>query len=485
MAAELASLVQRLEAAVGRLEVVSGPPGGASGSAGGAVAAFVEAYDDIIRGPVAQYVALSQQIGGDVQKHADMMKQAFSSQRQLLATASSSQKPSDSVLTALLQPVSKAIQQVQAFREQNRTSPLFNHLSAVSESVPALGWVAMAPKPGPYVKEMQDAAMFYTNRVLKDYKEKDKMHVDWVKAYVSIWTDLQNYIKQHHTTGLSWSKTVSNRNRNQNRFHPFMCRRHPSCLAVLRVRSPLPLWLRPTHKNPALRGPGAPVRTGPKPFSSATPRPAAPTRTLPPVLELEGKKWKVENQEGAQGLVISDTELKQVVYAFKCNQSTLQVKGKINSITIGKSSEPDSCKKMGLVFDDVVGIVEVINCRDVKVQVMGKVPTISINKTDGCHVYLSKDSVSCEVISAKSSEMNILVPDKDGEFVSNLQPVPVQHSILKTGVRRITSEQRSFLFRSSSRPSGMAGSSLPQQRRLLAKRSPASSPPDRLTPPTS
>lgn len=47
------------------------------------------------------------------------------------------------VLTALLQPVSKAIQQVQAFREQNRTSPLFNHLSAVSESVPALGWVAM------------------------------------------------------------------------------------------------------------------------------------------------------------------------------------------------------------------------------------------------------------------------------------------------------------------------------------------------------
>lgn len=51
-----------------------------------------------------------------------------------------------------------------------------------------------------------------------------------------------------------------------------------------------------THKNPALKGQGAPVRTGPKPFSSAAPRPAAsatPTRTLPPVLELEGKKWKV------------------------------------------------------------------------------------------------------------------------------------------------------------------------------------------------
>lgn len=55
-----------------------------------------------------------------------------------------------------------------------------------------------------------------------------------------------------------------------------------------------------THKNPALRGQGASVRTGPKPFSSPSGRPApsaapsaAPTRTLPPVLELDGKKWKV------------------------------------------------------------------------------------------------------------------------------------------------------------------------------------------------
>lgn len=51
---------------------------------------------------------------------------------------------------------------------------------------------------------------------------------------------------------------------------------------------------------------------------------------------------------------------------------------------------------------------------------MGKVPTISINKTDGCHVYLSKDSLSCEIVSAKSSEMNILVPGNDGDFVSIL-----------------------------------------------------------------
>uniref|UniRef100_A0A8B9LE60 C-CAP/cofactor C-like domain-containing protein n=1 Tax=Astyanax mexicanus TaxID=7994 RepID=A0A8B9LE60_ASTMX len=356
------------------------------------------------------------------------------------------------------------IQQVQSFREQNRSSPHFNHLSAVSESVPALGWVAMSPKPGPYVKEMQDAAMFYTNRVLKDYKEKDKTHVDWVKAYLSIWTELQTYIKQHHTTGLVWNKTgpvasasgapsapsggappppppgppppPMDLNQSAGGGDTASTNRN-ALFASLNKGSDITKGLKhvsddqKTHKNPNLRSQAGPVHTGPKPFTA--PRPTAttaPARKLPPVLELDGKKWKVENQEGAQGLVISDTELKQVVYAFKCNNSTLQVKGKINSITI------DNCKKMGLVFDDVVGIIEVINCKDVKVQVMGKVPTISINKTDGCHVYLSKDSLSCEIVSAKSSEMNVLVPGKDGDYTEI--PVPEQFKTVWDGSKLVT-----------------------------------------------
>ncbi|XP_067281696.1 adenylyl cyclase-associated protein 1 [Pseudorasbora parva] len=459
--AELAGLVQRLEVAVGRLEAMSSSGGGGSPAAGsGPVSAYVEAYDSLISGPVAQYAAISQKIGGDVQKHAEMMKQAFSCQRQLLVTASRSQKPADSALAPLLAPVSKVIQEVQAFREKNRSSPHFNHLSAVSESVPALGWVAMAPKPGPYVKDMQDAAMFYTNRVLKDYKEKDKTHVDWVNAYVSIWAELQTYIKQHHTTGLSWSKTgpvasasggggpcggappppgpppppmdfdkssggESGGAINRNALFASLNKGADITKGLKHVSDD-----QKTHKNPALKANTGPVPAGPKPVAARPTAAASPARTLPPVLELDGKKWKVENQEGAQGLVIKDTELKQVVYAFKCNNSTLKVQGKINSITV------DNCKKMGLVFDDVVGIVEMINCRDVKIQVMGKVPTISINKTDGCHVYLSKDSLACEIISAKSSEMNVLVPNKDGEYTEI--PVPEQFKTVWDGSKLVT-----------------------------------------------
>jgi len=51
-------------------------------------------------------------------------------------------------------------------------------------------------------------------------------------------------------------------------------------------------------------------------------------------------------------------------------------------------------------------------------QVLGKVPTISIDKTDGCQMYLSTDSLGVELITSKSSEMNVMVPKANGDYVS-------------------------------------------------------------------
>ncbi|PKU34742.1 adenylyl cyclase-associated protein 2 [Limosa lapponica baueri] len=103
---------------------------------------------------------------------AEMVRAAFQAQRSFLVLASQCQEPQENEVAMLLKPISEKIQEIQNFRERNRGSQMFNHLSAVSESIPALGWIAVSPKPGPYVKEMNDAATFYTNRVLKDYKHR-------------------------------------------------------------------------------------------------------------------------------------------------------------------------------------------------------------------------------------------------------------------------------------------------------------------------
>ncbi|KAF3815347.1 hypothetical protein GH733_016729 [Mirounga leonina] len=351
---------------------------------------------------------------------------------------------------------------------------------------------------------MNDAATFYTNRVLKDYKHSDLRHVDWVKSYLSIWSELQAYIKEHHTTGLTWNKTqvlsdvskiptLSKGTSLKATLSIFSLPQGPvaSAASALSVLSPGPGLLPPpppppppgppplfenegkreesspsrsalfaqlnqgegitkglrhvtddqkTYKNPSLRTQGGQT---PSPTKSYTPGPRAPQSHPPqkhaPVFELEGKKWRIEYQEDRNDLVISETELKQVAYIFKCNKSTLRMKGKINSITI------DNCKKFGLVFDNVGHIISLYGPRNSHstytrlfsclFQVMGKVPTISINKTEGCHIYLSEDALDCEIVSAKSSEMNVLVP-QDGDYREF--PVPEQFKTAWDGSKLVT-----------------------------------------------
>ena len=48
---------------------------------------------------------------------------------------------------------------------------------------------------------------------------------------------------------------------------------------------------------------------------------------------------------------------------------------------------------------------------------MESVPTVNIDKTDGCQVYLSKECRSADIVMAKSSEMNVMIPQDDGDFV--------------------------------------------------------------------
>mgnify|MGYP003342392998 CR=1 FL=1 len=416
----------------------------------------VAGFQDLIQGSFASYLRLSQELGGDVAQHALLVDKAFQAQLQYLVLASQSKAPTNqSEQISLLQPTSQQISAIQDFREKHRTSPFFNHLSAISESIPALGWVTVSPAPGPYVKEMNDAGQFYTNRVLKDFKEKDKKHVDWVKAWVQTLSDLQMFVKQHHTTGLVWS--------GKNAPSAGVPPPPPGCpppppltlaedfsgMDVGNDRSALFAQINQgenitkslkkvtadmqTHKNPTLR-------TGPAPFippqSNVVSCVAPPTAKAdkPPSFQKDGKKWLIEYQKGNHNLVVENAEMNNVVYLFKCTDSTVTVKGKLNSITL------DSCKKTSIVFESLVSCIEFINCQSVQMQVLGKVPTVSIDKTDGCQVYLSPESTDVEIVSSKSSEMNILVPKVNGDYTEF--PVPEQYktTVNKNGLSTMAVE---------------------------------------------
>ncbi|KAG8005208.1 Adenylyl cyclase-associated protein 2, partial [Nibea albiflora] len=351
-------LIERLERAVTRLEQLSITMQPSSGMANGdcvngidgGLSQCVEAFDVVLKGPVADYLKNSRAIGSDVEKHAEMVNNALQTQRTFLKMAATHQEPAQGPIA----PPS-----------------LFD-----SPTVPSAPCPPPPPPPPPGPPPV--------------FTDEDSQAGGTEAQHSALFAQLNQ--------GMDITKGLKHVSDDQK-----------------------------THKNPGLRSQATPTKTK---TLAAVSSPKAAVQKRPPLLELEGKKWRVENFEQKHDLVIEETELKQVAYIFNCNNSTLQIKGKINSIII------DNCKKLGLVFENVVGIVEIINSKAIQLQVLGNVPTISINKTEGCQVYLSKDAINCDIVSAKSSEMNIMIPQEDDEYKEF--PVPEQFKTVWDGSKLVT-----------------------------------------------
>lgn len=397
------------------------------------------------------FVQKSQQIGDVVQEIAQLVQNAVQSHWQIVDLASKVKKPAQDDLNSVLKSTGSLIQKVEEFKQKHRAHNLFNHLAAISESIPALGWVSVTPTPAPYVKEMIDAAQFYTNKVLVAYKDKDKLHVEWAQSWLQFLKDLQAYIKQIHTTGLVWNPRGEDFKLGQSA--PTSAPPPPPPMGGMPPPPPPPSMGGPVVDGDAnaraallrqlnqgtditknLKKVDKSDRNLTKPMSERSSRSKSPDpRSTPalnrvPKFELEGRKWALEYQNGQtqEQFTIQATEMSQSVNIYRCERIMVIVQGKLNSITV------DSCKKLSIVFDDIVSLVEFINCQGIQAQPMSKVPTITIDKTDGFQLFLRKDSLDVELISAKSAEINVCIIDEaTGDYKE--QAIPEQLKTVWTG----------------------------------------------------
>lgn len=112
----------------------------------------------------------------------------------------------------------------------------------------------------------------------------------------------------------------------------------------------------------------------------------------------------------------------QSILITKCKNTTIRIIGKGNAISIDNSS------RTSIVLDSLVSSVDVIKCPNFAVQVLGTLPTLLLDQVDGAAVYLSKESLSTEIFSSKSTSVNINLPpaedDEDGDYTET--PIPEQ-----------------------------------------------------------
>ncbi|RKP08975.1 adenylate cyclase associated N terminal-domain-containing protein [Thamnocephalis sphaerospora] len=479
----LASLLERLESATDRLETIALASAANPSTVQSSIAkntesvlatvpASVESFDQLLQGSLKSYLDLSEEIGDPVKEQSLALAQLFQAQRLFILMAAQSQRPDyhSSEFAELLGPTKQLMEKVSGFLADNRSSPLFNHLSVVSEGSSALGWITVEPAPAPYISEMKDCAQFYANRVLKEYKEKEPKHAVWVKAFITVLADLQTYVKTFHTTGLVWNpkggdareiagewrmhalyfssdSSLASPSSSGKRPRPPVPPRHDRVSPVASTPAAQPdrsalfsalnrgegitSGLRKvdksemTHKNPELRaGSTVAEKTGAASAPGTLPatwrgdggETAAVKKT--PRTALEGRKWIVEYHESGQ-VILDGVERDHAVYIFQCSNCTITIKDKANAVTI------DKCRKIGIVLDSVVSNVEVIRGDSIQLQVLGQVPTMTVDSTDSAQIFLSPEAMSIELLTAKSSAVNLLFPDaKENDYVE--RPIPEQ-----------------------------------------------------------
>lgn len=190
---DTAALVARLEAVALSME------GGGSSDDG---------FKTILEGPLAEFVKLSDEIGGDVQSQAAAVKDAMEMMGKLIETASKCKKPSPWPPTdaAVVKDYSECVMKIGSFAEKVRKGDAaFNQCKSIGEALGAFSWFFVEPAPAPFVKESADAGKFYGQKVMVEFKGKDQKQFDWAKSVETLFGDLYLYIKVNHTTGLSWN----------------------------------------------------------------------------------------------------------------------------------------------------------------------------------------------------------------------------------------------------------------------------------------
>ncbi|KDP46247.1 hypothetical protein JCGZ_10087 [Jatropha curcas] len=453
-------LIARLESAVARLEALS--TSGIRERGGLDFGAFdvasdpsILAFDDLIGQYLGRVSSAAEKIGGQVWEVTKIIQQAFSVQKELLVKAKQTQKPGLAGLAEFLKPLNEVIMKANAMTE-GRRSDFFNHLKSAADSLTALAWIAYTGKdcgmnmPIAHVEESWQMAEFYNNKILVEYKSKDPNHVEWAKAMKELYLPgLRDYVKSHYPLGPTWGVAAKAPTSGPSKASPpgAPAAPPPPPASLFSSESSQPSSSKPREGMAAvfqeinssksvtsgLRKVTADMktknradRTGVVGASEKAARVSSPSfsKAGPPKLELQmGRKWAVENQVGKKNLVIDNCDAKQSVYVFGCKDSVLQIKGKVNNITV------DKCTKMGVLFTDVVAAFEIVNCSSVEVQCQGSAPTISIDNTGGCQLYLSKDSLGGSITTAKSSEVNVLVPgaQPDGDWVEHALPQQYIH----------------------------------------------------------
>ena len=145
----------------------------------------------------------------------------------------------------------------------------------------------------------------------------------------------------------------------------------------------------------------------------------------------ERNTWIIENQNKSvydgdsvndhrMVLTIHVFEAGQLVYINNCYDVTIHIHGKeMAGMLI------ENCGRINVKFGTVVSTCEIFYCKKVSIETEGVCPTFDIDRTDGCVVSLSKETVHVtNFVTNKSTDVHVSIPSDGDEGVDDREGSP-------------------------------------------------------------
>ncbi|KRY39364.1 Adenylyl cyclase-associated protein 2, partial [Trichinella spiralis] len=409
----------------------------------------LDVYDAEVKANASAFYDICEKINPFLADLACLAEKGFCMLKDCIEKGLDLEKPNEEAVARHLFHIFHLMDSFRHVKRRAICNQYFNHVCAIMDSLPALTWMSVESNPVAFIQDIIEIAKFYTDRILKEFSQKeDALHVQFVEQWLKTLESLKAFVQKYYANGFTWKKVLPGlSNCDTTDFEVFdiplppppppppvslssKCKKsvediRQELFAQINKGLDITKGLKKVtpdmqvHKNPSLRTatPVCKPAVAAKPAHLTKNLPSAKKDTTkPPVLTCDDKKWLIENHVDNKDIKIEITDMKQVMYIYRCENCVIVVKGKLNSIAL------DSCKKTSLVFDNIVSSLEIINCQKMQIQTMGTMPTLVLQKTDGCMVYLSKEALNCEVITSKTSEINLLIPTEDGEFEERCVP---------------------------------------------------------------
>lgn len=484
------TILARLETVAGRLERGGGasgyPPSAAAAAPAAPVAAaapedpaIAVAFDVFVLQQLPFLEAAAKAVGAqDVLDATQTFAAVLPMIRELLVASGSCRKPADTEWAKLLAPVLELGKAAQ--KGCDNRSEFFHHKKAAAEALNVAMIVSM-PSPPSHVQGVLETVDFHAVKVML---KKVPAETAWAKAFKDLFKDLKEWCVEHCKLGLIWkaggedpvahaaaragAEPAAGKGKGKGPAVPKGGLAPPPPELVAQMRTGTGAASAPSggggmgaifgaiggFDTSALKKVTSDMKTknqareaAPVPAPVAKAAAAAPARGRdykgpkgPPSKELQkDTNWVIENFENVPDMTLDDIEKQQLVLIVNCRNVTVRINSKVKSITI------DSCERVNLICEDVISAVELVNSERCKVQTIGLVHSFAIDKCNGVNIFLGKKSLQAEFVTAKSSEMNVTIPDENGDE-GDIIELPIPEQFVTTLVGRKLKTEVSGLY---------------------------------------